>query len=99
MPLVQSWGRFVGNEIRSKTNRLAQGLHWVAQIHKMAFTPTFQRLLSLIDPPAQQHFITANGIRTSYLEAGDGPVLVLPSLMQPYLVLLILKWAVPYLTC
>lgn len=74
---MQSWGRFGGNEIRSKTNRLAQGLYWVAQIHKMAFTPTFQRLLSLIDPPAQQHFITANGIRTFYLEAGDGPVLVL----------------------
>jgi 4,5:9,10-diseco-3-hydroxy-5,9,17-trioxoandrosta-1(10),2-diene-4-oate hydrolase len=43
----------------------------------MASTPTFQRLLSLIDPPAQHHFITANGLRTSYLEAGEGPVLIL----------------------
>ena len=43
----------------------------------MPSTPTFQRLLDLIDPPATHHFITAGGIRTSYLEAGQGPVLLL----------------------
>lgn len=43
----------------------------------MSSTPTFQRLLDLIDPPAAHHFITANGIRTSYLQAGEGPVLIL----------------------
>jgi pimeloyl-ACP methyl ester carboxylesterase len=37
----------------------------------------FQQLLQLIDPPAEHRFLNANGIRTSYLEAGSGPVLVL----------------------
>ncbi len=43
----------------------------------MTATPTFQRLLQLIDPPAEHRFISAGGLRTSYLEAGDGPALVL----------------------
>ncbi|NBC06748.1 MAG: alpha/beta fold hydrolase [Bacteroidetes bacterium] len=38
---------------------------------------TFQQVLSLIDPPAEHRFLTANGIRTAYLEAGEGPLLVL----------------------
>jgi 2-hydroxymuconate-semialdehyde hydrolase len=37
----------------------------------------FQQVLSLIDPPAEHRFLDADGIRTSYLEAGTGPVLVL----------------------
>lgn len=37
----------------------------------------FEQILRLIDPPAEHRFLTANGIRTSYLEAGEGPALVL----------------------
>jgi len=37
----------------------------------------FQQLLQLIEPSAEHRFLDANGIRTSYLEAGEGPVLIL----------------------
>ncbi len=37
----------------------------------------FEQLKGLIEADVQHHFINAGGIRTSYLEAGQGPVLLL----------------------
>ena len=37
----------------------------------------FEQLLGIIDADVQHHYIDAAGIRTSYLEAGSGPALVL----------------------
>lgn len=43
----------------------------------MTQTSNFEKLVALIDAPVAHRFIELSGIRTSYLEAGSGPVLVL----------------------